>query len=162
MFTECSVNAHRMFTECSLNVHWMLPECAGLITHQIETRMSISNPLTHCTTLASTCESASTQWEKSSPSLEEGSGSPSNCEPPPGPKHAEASVTLLYFWFYLSSLNVHWMFTKCSLNVHWMFTECSLYSIFGSTSPYSDVCGDRSYVATGGDARSQPSHWLHL
>jgi hypothetical protein len=30
--------------------------------------------------------------EKEEQGLEEGSGSPSNCEPPPGPKYAEASI----------------------------------------------------------------------
>jgi hypothetical protein len=36
-------------------------------------------------------------WGKEEPSLEEGIGQPSNCEPPSGQKYAEASITLLYF-----------------------------------------------------------------
>jgi hypothetical protein len=33
------------------------------------------------------------------PSLEEGSGQPSNCEPRPRPKYAEALIILVYFIF---------------------------------------------------------------
>jgi translation elongation factor EF-G len=38
------------------------------------------------------------------PKLEEWSGSPSNCEPPPGPKYAEASILCISFYclFYCS------------------------------------------------------------
>jgi hypothetical protein len=37
------------------------------------------------------------QREKEEPSLEEGSGSPSNCETAPGPKYAGASIVLFCF-----------------------------------------------------------------
>ena len=30
MFTECSLNVHRMFTECSLNVHRMFTDAGTL------------------------------------------------------------------------------------------------------------------------------------
>ena len=40
------------------------------------------------------------------PSLEEGSGSPSNCEPPLGPKYAEASINFFCFIFLSRSLSI--------------------------------------------------------
>jgi hypothetical protein len=83
------------------------------------------------------------------PSLEEGSSLCSNCEPSPGPKHGEASITLFYFisvrstWSSGSAcrqlpshqyrrpyaLKVPRMFPECSLNVHWMFTETFLIQL---------------------------------
>jgi hypothetical protein len=65
-------------------------------------RQRPGKPVSRVKTSLLTLTTIALQWEprkmlphsEKEPSLEEGSGSPSSCEPPPGPEYAEAPIVL--------------------------------------------------------------------